>query len=342
MTPDQKEPKTQDACVTRNVSNFLQRMFDPSITRALEFRMLPSMNIDLLHVPWTLRNDNNETESNTNGDDKACAAYYPSFSYLDLRRIQNTQWATERLKEGIQLQKENSLIKAEACYKEGIALVPTHAELFVAYGALCANVGRTTEAIQKLQHALDLQPDVPNAQMYLDAIIRKQQQQQTPTAARQQAGSVIRSETAMKDVLMERSFLRGETTKTWNGNDEKYPILYKDKDTNGIREKRHRKKHSKRRHHAEKSRKKRKRRERSSITSDESSGQGRGRRRHPCTSSEEMSEKSSRKRHGRRRHGGNSGVETGDESSHYKKRRKKGYRCRSEETSEEYSRRRRR
>jgi hypothetical protein len=340
MTPDKKEPKTDDASVTSYVSNFLQRMFDPSITRALESRM-PAMHADLLHVPWTLSNEN-ETDANANGDDddKTCAIY-PSFSYLDLRRIQNTQWATERLKEGIRLQKENQLTKAETCYKEGIDLVPTHAELFVAYGTLCANVGRTKEAIEKLQHAIELQPDVPNAQHYLNAI----RKQQTPT---RQAGSVIRSETAMKDALMERSFFQGRT-KTLNANDEKYPLLYNDNDNNvEIGERRHCKKHSKaRRHRAEKSRKKRKRRERSStITSDESSGRGRGRRRrHRGASSEETSEESSRsKGRRRRRHGGASGVQTSDESSHCKRRQRKRDRRRdsSEETSEESSRRRRR
>jgi hypothetical protein len=333
MAPDKKGPKTDDAFVTRNVSNFLQRMFDPSITRALESRM-PSMSTDLLHVPWTLINDN-ETDANANGDDKTCAVY-PSFSYLDLRRIQNTQWATERLKEGIRLQKDNSLIKAEACYKEGIALVPTHAELFVAYGSLCANVGRTGEAIQKLQHALELQPDVPNAQHFLDVI----QKQQAPM---RQAGSVIRSETAMKDALMERSFFQGRT-KALNANDEKYPLVHEDKDPVDRGEKKHRKKSSKRRHRAEKSRKKRKRRERSGITSDESSVRGRRRRRHRRTSSEETSEEFSRKRHGRQRHGGASSVETSDESSHCTRRRRKRDHRRdsSEETSEESSRRRRR
>jgi hypothetical protein len=58
-------------------------------------------------------------------------------------------------------------------------VVPTHAELFVAYGAFCANVGQTIrEAIQKLQHALELQSGCVKCSKFHTDAIRKYQ---TPT-----------------------------------------------------------------------------------------------------------------------------------------------------------------
>ena len=145
-------------------------------------------------------------------------------SYLDLRRVQNTEWATDRLREGVRFAKEGKATKAEECYKEGIDLVPTHAPLFVAYGALCANLGRTREAIDKLEHALELDPNVPNAQAYMDAI-----QNKVPP---RQAGSVSRSQTAMKDALMEQSFLQ-ESQSCADNENEKYPLVHEEKmDTN--------------------------------------------------------------------------------------------------------------
>jgi tetratricopeptide (TPR) repeat protein len=317
MTTDKKDPAT--ASVASNVSNFLQRMYDPSITRFLESRM-PPMSQDLLRVPWTLCNEK-EVDVKTNSDDKSFAVY-PSFTYLDLRKIQNEQWATERLKEGIRLAKENKLEKAEACYKEGIDLAPTHAELFVAYGALCANLGRIQEAIRKLQHALELDANVANAQNFLDTI----RKQQAPT---RQAGSVTRSETALKDALMEKAFFQ-ERTKGLNPNDDKYPLVYEEKDDTDMEE-RHRKKDSKRRrdrHAKSRSRKKRKRRKRSSSTSDESSRHRGRRRRHGRASSEETSEESSRRRHRRRnsrRHeSSNVSSDSSRDREHRKARRREG------------------
>jgi len=308
-----------------NVSSFLQRMYDPSITRGLESRMSPD-HADLIHVPWKLQlsiEEDDKKEAATDDAPAAAPPIYPSFNYLELRRKQNKDWATDRLKEGIRLAKEGKSAKAEESYKEGIDLVPTHAALFVAYGALCANLGRTQEAVDKLQHALELDPKVPNAQNYLDAI----QKQKAPP---RQAGSVNRSETALQDALMERSFLK-ESKSTAQNQNEKYPLVHEEKVTNDGKDdapsskRKHRRKKNKKRSSSRsrhrKSRSKRKRRKYRDCSSDEDD-----------SFSDESSSRQRRRRRHRRRD--SSSEEPGHRQSHD--------RPSTDETSEETNRRRRR
>jgi tetratricopeptide (TPR) repeat protein len=344
-------PKDSAATATttnQDVTSFLQRMYDPSITRGLESRM-SSHHDDLFHAPWRLKTHNDDDNNNTTkapADDNVEAtratAVYPSFTYLELRRIQNNEWATDRLKQGIRLAKEGNSVKAEACYKEGLDLVPTHAALFVAYGALCANLGRTREAIDKLQHALELDSSVPNAQTYLDAIVGKKK---TPP---RKAGSVMRSETAIQDALMERSFLSQESNNKDaidKQKDGKYSLVHQenangDDKSNERSKRKHRHKEKKRRsshrhdddhrshNHHRKSRSKRKRRKRhdsdsddDSTSNDHSNKKRRGRR-HRRDSEEEERRRGHYKHHDRP-----STDETSEESN--RRRRRKRHRRKS-------------
>lgn len=289
MAPPKAEttPSDTDDDYQSNVSSFLQRMYNPSITRDIESRMDPN-DADLIHVPWKLSHtDDNGEKSNgahiqsdeVGASNNDSSPVYPSMSYLDLRRIQNTEWATDRLREGVRLAKEGNAAKAEECYKEGIDLVPTHAQLFVAYGALCANLGRTREAIDKLEYALELDPNVANAQAYINVIRNK--------VPPRQAGSVSRSQTALKDALMERSFLQESKSSADNQN-EKYPLLHEEEEekmdannnhdeTKDAKRKKHRHKKAKRkskhrdRSRHRKSRSRRKRRKHHDFSSDNDS-----------------------------------------------------------------------
>lgn len=332
-----------------NLSSFLQRMYNPAITRGLESRM-PYDDTNLLHVPWKLelgddhekRNDAAYKSDGGATNDTASAAatpsVYPPMNYLELRRIQNNEWATDRLKEGIRLATEGKSAKAEECYKEGLDLAPTHAELFVAYGALCANLGRIEEAVDKLHHALELDPKVANAQAYIDAITKR--------VPPRQAGSLSRSETAMNDALMERSFLR-ESRASLNNQSEKYSLVYEEKvDANSDNGREHDR--SKRKHHRHKkdkrrssrrdrsrhrkSRSRRKRHTRRGFSSDDASmgdasDSGRWQRHRRRPSTDETSEESyrrrrrHRKRHKRRRrYSSDSSLDTSNDGEHSKGR----------------------
>jgi len=96
-------------------------------------------------------------------EDEAPSCLFMCESHLELRHMQNTRWADGRLTKGVEYAKlalqvssteYTSLVpsssctnlalakKAETCYREGLDMIPNHAGLCVAYGALCANDGR--------------------------------------------------------------------------------------------------------------------------------------------------------------------------------------------------------
>lgn len=289
MAPPKAEttPSDTDGDYQSNVSSFLQHMYNPSITRDIESRVDPN-DADLIEVPWKLSHtDDNGEKSNgahiqsdeVGANNNDSSPVYPSMSYLDLRRIQNTEWATDRLREGVRLAKEGNAAKAEECYKEGIDLVPTHAQLFVAYGALCANLGRTREAIDKLEYALELDPNVANAQAYINVIRNK--------VPPRQAGSVSRSQTALKDALMERSFLQESKSSADNQN-EKYPLLHEEEEEKMDANNNHDEtKDAKRKHRHKKAKRKSKHRDRSRHRKSRSR---RKRRKHHDFSSDNDSE----------------------------------------------------
>lgn len=97
----------------------------------------------------------------------------PRYSYLDLRLSQNAAWATNQLQRGVEHARRAQAIqdemhsvteasareyrKAEQCYRDGLDLVPSHPELLVALGALCANFGeRYDEAADLLTKAVEV------------------------------------------------------------------------------------------------------------------------------------------------------------------------------------------
>lgn len=324
MAPPKNDNNTdQQHVIMSNL--FLQRMHDPSITRGLEVRLSTTSNdgnsADLLSVPWKLQfSDSDQQTRDEDGstctkqeatsschqeDEPSCTEtsplVYPPVDYLELRRIQNKEWATDRLREGIRLAKEHKSAQAEECYKQGLDLVPTHAELFVAYGALCHNLGRTQEAIDKLQHALELDPSVPNAQSYLDTILNKS----TPSSVRKQAGSVMRSETAMQDALTERLFLENGHGSIKKPGDNEYQLVNEERKEYGTEEdlwsvqRRHKKEKKAQRRSSSrhddrdrsrhrKSQSRRKRHKHYDFSSDEDSNESRSRHK--------------RRKHGRRHH----------------------------------------
>ena len=285
MSSVNKPPGDDDAnesTLQLNIPSLARRACDATIARSLASRCPITTDCLLSNTPWKLR----FTSSNSNGSSSTIRTAesnngdpYPFFSYLDLRRQQNDSWSTSRLEEGISLAKLGKSHEAEACYREGLDLSPSHTQLLVAYGALCANLGRRNEGIAKLKRALELDPETENAQKYL-TVIEEQQQQQRERRNRDNTASTtkltLRTDMAMRSAMAE-SAIQGQQQQQQNSttvSDEKYPLLPEQEDGSSTEEedrrarRRKRKKKKRRRHDSddssdeERRRKKRKKRRR--------------------------------------------------------------------------------
>jgi tetratricopeptide (TPR) repeat protein len=279
------------------ISSLAQRAHDATIVRNFscsprngngsggeyDLMLLPS-------TPWKLRYNKTGSESALVTTNTSTDCPYPPFNYLDLRRYQNNSWATSRFLEGVSLAKAGKLIEAEACYREGLDLVPNHAPMLVAYGALCANLGRTDEGIAKLEQALTFNPDVENGRIYLNAIRQKQQQEQLGKPQRERrprenntSGLTLRTDKALQSAMAEHAITSAEGERLKESLDEKYPLLAeKDVISSGDDHHRRRRKEKKKKRRTKRydsdsssdeesrrRRKKRKKRRRNSPTSDD-------------------------------------------------------------------------
>eukprot|EP00590_Aulacoseira_subarctica_P006826 CAMPEP_0172417534 /NCGR_PEP_ID=MMETSP1064-20121228/4065_1 /TAXON_ID=202472 /ORGANISM="Aulacoseira subarctica , Strain CCAP 1002/5" /LENGTH=358 /DNA_ID=CAMNT_0013155939 /DNA_START=87 /DNA_END=1163 /DNA_ORIENTATION=- len=144
-------------------------------------------------------------------------AVYPSWTYLDLRDVQNHKFAQDRFLQGIQHARDKQYAKAESCYEEVLKLMPFHADCLVAYGALCAsNIhgrkdsddnDRLDKAEIMLRKALELDPLCPNAQFYLDQIaIERQKRRQGSFSS---SNVLLVPQRAWNDAIVERTILNG-------------------------------------------------------------------------------------------------------------------------------------
>jgi tetratricopeptide (TPR) repeat protein len=219
----------------------------------------------LSYIAWQLKqgNDVNNDESSSS---------FPPFSYLDLRRQQNTDWATDRLTEGNAILFEDPF-RAENIYKQGLDLVPDHAELLVGYGKLLSSTKRRPLALAQFQRALEVDPDCISAKEHLErerqhAILLRQE-------SRKVAAPVLRESSAFQDVLLERSLAEEAPVEEEQEVAEK--VLREDE-----------RKHDERKH--KKRRKKHKRRKRGRSPSPT-----------PSSSSDDASEDSSRRNKKRKR-----------------------------------------
>mmetsp|Transcript_20361 Transcript_20361/g.28342 ORF Transcript_20361/g.28342 Transcript_20361/m.28342 type:complete len:512 (-) Transcript_20361:338-1873(-) len=227
------------------MQSLLERLYDPSTVRNVESKILTKTGLldsnSLTKIPWELCTSldrcKNDVDSQTNGNN-GMENIYPTWSYLDLRLMQNKNWATRRLQDGTKLAKEFKWRQAENCYKEALDLVPTHAEVWVAYGCLCANTGRLQEGINKLEQALKEDPDCPNAQKYLDSILKTNAV--VTNNGPKKPPLATKSEKALQDVIAEKAFLgESQDTKTCSkraadaDDAEKYPMIPSDQEDEG-------------------------------------------------------------------------------------------------------------
>lgn len=271
----------------------------------------------LSHIPWVLKQQQPQLKEFSNASatldgnlyKAANGCSFPEFSYLDLRRRQNTAWANDRLQEGNELFFSDPG-KAESLFKQGLDLVPDHVDLLVGYAKFLAQTTkRRPLAIQKLERALEIDPNhepakeqLTRVQMQLQALLRRQKQQNNIVPA-------VRESSVFQDVLMERSlasdslpasqpdFGQGETENASNSSKS---------------HERHQKESSSRKHHHKKHHKKRRKRTYSSSSSSSSDDEA---------SSESYSKRKKRRKRKNRHH--DSSYSSSEEDEERKRRRRK-------------------
>lgn len=215
MEVDDSSKQPSRAVHLPTLSTVSQQMHDVSIVIEEERKM---EGIELSSIPWKLKYIGQMAQRHESGS-------FPPWNFLDLRQTQNKQWAMSQLTEGIRLAKSGCSKEAEKCYRNGLDMDPQNADILVAYGALCANLGRTTEGITKLERATQIDPQSRNAQSYLDAIRRRlmenSPQKKIPSLA-------SRSDKAVQDAMLEKSFMTGAPNETNVKNTSHYPFVYEE------------------------------------------------------------------------------------------------------------------
>ena len=236
------------------------QLCEPTIVKSYEERNGED-GVMLSHVPWTISTPDGQPSAISAGRKRRRNDSIPNYSYLDLRLSQNAAWAKSQLQRGVGHARKAQAIqdemhsvteasereykKAEQCYRDGLDLVPSHPELLVALGALCANLGeRDEEAADLLTRAVEVTSGDAmgndssvgsNARKYLNEVMRRieregggskgkdadekftnkqlgsaEKQQKAPGASK---GGEARAEKAYLDAMAEQAFLSGDTSK---------------------------------------------------------------------------------------------------------------------------------
>lgn len=102
--------------------------------------------------------------------------------YMELRRLQNTSWAQDSVRKGVQHASDRNYALAIKCYQNAINLDPKNADAHVALGAAFANTSKYQQALKELETALDIDPTHVNAKRYLEATRNKVRETLGPLA----------------------------------------------------------------------------------------------------------------------------------------------------------------
>jgi hypothetical protein len=209
-----------------SLSELSQRLHCPvdyKTVLPISVNMTKHPETSLSYIPWRLQqihadgtskddafenldgNKNGTMTNDTTHEDQPQHIFFPSYSYLDLRRQQNNSWASERHKEGMQQFFINPT-KAETKFLEGLDLVPDHVDLLADYGKLLISNNDFVAAEAKLKRALDLDPNHKLAKDQLDRLEQRQRRtQQHQGRLLNRKIKVARESSAYNDVLMERA-----------------------------------------------------------------------------------------------------------------------------------------
>eukprot|EP00980_Cylindrotheca_fusiformis_P020742 scaffold7745_cov103-Cylindrotheca_fusiformis.AAC.3 len=150
---------------------------------------------------------------NNPSEEKQQHIFFPSYSYLDLRRQQNTRWASGKHKEGMEHFFINPT-KAESKFLEGLDLVPDHVDLLASYGKLLLSNDKFVSAETKLRRALSIDPNHRLAKEQLDRLERRQalvegRERKKKDIELSRKIKVVRESSVYNDVLMERALASG-------------------------------------------------------------------------------------------------------------------------------------
>ena len=91
----------------------------------------------------------------------------------EVKAVVRASWAEESVRRGVDFAKRGDYTTAIKCYEQALELDPRNAVAFVAKGAALANQGKFKDAAMDLEKALKINPQVENAQKYLDDIKMK-------------------------------------------------------------------------------------------------------------------------------------------------------------------------
>ncbi len=86
----------------------------------------------------------------------------------EVKAVVRASWAEESVRRGVDFAKRGDYTTAIKCYEQALELDPRNAVAFVAKGAALANQGKFKDAAMDLEKALKINPQVENAQKYLD------------------------------------------------------------------------------------------------------------------------------------------------------------------------------
>ena len=91
----------------------------------------------------------------------------------EVKAVVRASWAEESVRRGVDFAKRGDYTTAIKCYEQALELDPRNAVAFVAKGAALANQGKFKDAAMDLEKALKINPQVENAQKYLEDIKMK-------------------------------------------------------------------------------------------------------------------------------------------------------------------------
>jgi len=137
-------------------------------------------------IPWKIRmvedqpnRSNNTTDNHTKtssetttsshneaNDDTNSLVSFPTFSYLDLRRIQNLSFADTQAVKAQQELDDGNIAEARAAWKRALELVPNHVPCLVGYGRFLLATGKLDMAEKIFNKALASDPNHDQTQAF--------------------------------------------------------------------------------------------------------------------------------------------------------------------------------
>ncbi|KAG7370678.1 expressed tetratricopeptide repeat protein [Nitzschia inconspicua] len=200
-----------------SIQEFARRLYcpDPEVKRTVAG--IPESVSTLSHIPWQLQYGNDDVslaaesvQVNPGNDVRQSLCFLP-FSYLDLRRQQNVEFANQKCQEAL----EASLLDhstAKSLFQQALELVPDHIDSLLGYGKLLVRIGHLEKATLAFRDVLEVDAANEIAHRYLKSLdeTQKQERQKRQSnvlvlSTKQVKALDMRDSSAFQDALLERS-----------------------------------------------------------------------------------------------------------------------------------------